>query len=198
VRREEELQIDKETVGSDRDGTTQQSPLLTVANASFQIGLSDSIIKDAASERSSKAFHDADGFEVSDINFELRKGEILAVCGAVGSGKSTIVNGIIEEVAVAPGAAISLRGKTAYVSQTAFIMNSTLRENILFGEHFEEERYEKVLEACCLWPDIELLGEAGDLTEIGERGVTLSGGKSIPASITRSLVFTKGSDIYYD
>jgi ABC-type multidrug transport system fused ATPase/permease subunit len=53
------------------------------------------------------------------------------------------------------------------VSQTAFIMNTTLRQNILFGEVYEQERYERVLEACCLWPDIDLMGEAGDLTEIG-------------------------------
>jgi ATP-binding cassette, subfamily C (CFTR/MRP), member 1 len=47
-------------------------------------------------------------------------------------------------------------------------MNTTLRQNILFGEAFEQERYERVLEACCLWPDIDLLGDAGDLTEIGK------------------------------
>lgn len=70
-----------------------------------------------------------------------------------------------------------MKGKVAYVSQTAFIMNTTLRENVLFGEPYDKSRYESVLEACCLWPDIELLGEAGDLTEIGERGVTLSGGE---------------------
>jgi ABC-type multidrug transport system fused ATPase/permease subunit len=77
------------------------------------------------------------------------------------------VNGIISEVPAVEGSTIAIRGKIAYVSQTAFIMNTTLRQNILFGGIFEQERYERVLEACCLWPDIELLGEAGDLTEIG-------------------------------
>lgn len=65
-------------------------------------------------------------------------------------------------------------------------MNTTLRENIIFGESFEQDRYEKVLEACCLWTDIELLGGAGDLTEIGERGVTLSGGQKQRVSLARA------------
>ena len=94
----------------------------------------------------------------------------------MGSGKSTIVNGIIGEVFASDETTISFNGSVALVSQTAFIMNTTLRENVLFGKPYDQERYEKVLDACCLWPDIELLG-GGDLTEIGERGVTLSGGR---------------------
>jgi ABC-type transport system involved in cytochrome bd biosynthesis fused ATPase/permease subunit len=85
----------------------------------------------------------------------------------VGTGKSTIINGIIGEVTASAGTSISMKGKIAYVSQTAFIMNTTLRENVLFGEPYDRSRYESVLDACCLWPDIELLGESGDLTEIG-------------------------------
>lgn len=141
-----------------------ESTILNVADASFRIG----------------SFSDEKAaFEVSGVNFSLKRGEILALAGPVGGGKSTFVNGLISEVAVSPGATISMLkgGKIAYVSQTAFIMNTTLRENILFGKPFEQEWYEKVLGMCCLWPDIKLLGEAGDLTEIGERGVTLSGGE---------------------
>ena len=82
-----------------------------------------------------------------------------------------------------------MKGKVAYVSQTAFIMNTTLRENVLFGEPYDKARYESVLDACCLWPDIELLGEAGDLTEIGERGVTLSGGTYLEWSVSGLIGF---------
>ena len=64
------------------------------------------------------------------------------------------------------------------MSQTPFILNATLRGNILFGLPYDADWYGKVLDACCLRPDLEQLGEAGDLTEIGERGVTLSGGMS--------------------
>jgi ABC-type multidrug transport system fused ATPase/permease subunit len=69
-----------------------------------------------------------------------------------------------------------LPGKVAYASQVSFIINATLRENILFGSPFEEDIYNRVLDSCCLRPDIAQIGPAGDLTEIGERGVTLSGG----------------------
>jgi ABC-type multidrug transport system fused ATPase/permease subunit len=71
---------------------------------------------------------------------------------------------------------VRTRGRVSLVSQTPFILNSTLRENVLFGLPFEKEVYERVLDVCCLRQDIKQLGEFEDLTEIGERGVTLSGG----------------------
>jgi len=168
--------------GGDDTGDAEPQPVVTVKNAAFRIGAQTSLLDPALSSPfisngSSRASQKESGFQVSGVEFSLRKGEMLALVGAVGSGKSTIINGLISEVLAVPGATISLKGKVAYVSQTAFIMNTTLRENVLFGQPFELERYEKVLEACCLWHDVELLGKAGDLTEIGERGVTLSGGK---------------------
>jgi ATP-binding cassette, subfamily C (CFTR/MRP), member 1 len=65
------------------------------------------------------------------------------------------------------------------VSQDAFVLNTTLRENILFGRALNRDLYERVLDACCLRTDLELLGRSKDLTEIGERGITLSGGKYV-------------------
>lgn len=158
----------------DKEEKYQADSVLSVSNAAFRIGPPE-LIKAIAEK--SEAFHSESGFEVSGLDFDLKKGEIFALVGSVGCGKSTVINGIIQEVPASPQTNVSLRGKVAYVSQTAFIMNTTLRENILFGEPFDQDRYERVLEACCLWTDIELLGESGDLTEIGERGVTLSGGK---------------------
>ena len=143
--------------------------IVAVRNASFRIGSSNSVDPSSlSSEIVPKRRHQEGGFEVSGIDFTLQRGEILALVGAVGSGKSTIINGIIAELPMAEGGSISLDGKLALVSQSAYILNRSLRENILFGKPFEQDRYEKVLEACCLWPDIELLGEAGDLTEIGK------------------------------
>ena len=66
----------------------------------------------------------------------------------------------------------------SYVSQTPFIMNATVRDNVLFGLAYDPDWYHQVLDACCLRQDLKQIGAAGDLTEIGERGVTLSGGKS--------------------
>jgi ATP-binding cassette subfamily C (CFTR/MRP) protein 1 len=92
-------------------------------------------------------------------------------------GKSTLINGIIDEVPADPESVVLTKGKVAYVAQTPFILNTTLRANILFGLPFEEDVYDRVLDACCLRQDIEQLGDFGDLVEIGERGVTLSGGR---------------------
>jgi len=76
-----------------------------------------------------------------------------------------------------------LIGRVAYASQTPFILNSTFRENILFGLPYNEARYNAVIEACCLRPDLLQIGS--DLTLIGERGVTLSGGQKQRVSLAR-------------
>jgi ABC-type multidrug transport system fused ATPase/permease subunit len=123
---------------------------------------------------------------VSGLNFSLQRGKILAIVGPVGSGKSTIINGIIDEVASSPETLVSMNGKVAFVSQTPFILNSTLRGNVLFGLPYDADWYDKVIDACCLRPDLEQLGDAGDLTEIGERGVTLSGGQKQRVSLCRA------------
>lgn len=89
-----------------------------------------------------------------------------------------MINGIIDEVpAGSAETEVSIKGSIAYVSQTPFILNTTIRENILFGRPFNQDLYDRVLDACCLCPDLDQLGGARDFTEIGERGVTLSGGK---------------------
>lgn len=88
----------------------------------------------------------------------------------MGGGKSSLINGIIDEIPASPETIVKTQGRQAYVGQSAFILNDTLRENILFRREYNEELYEKVLDACCLRPDIELLA-AKDMTMIGERGV---------------------------
>ena len=81
---------------------------------------------------------------------------------------------------------IKIRGTIAYVPQTPFIMNATLRDNILFGQPYDENRYQRVLSTCCLLPDIAVL-PAGDLTEIGEKGINLSGGQKARVSLARAV-----------
>ena len=81
---------------------------------------------------------------------------------------------------------VNIRGTIAYVPQTPFIMNATLRDNILFGQPYDEVRYQKVLSTCCLLPDIAIL-PAGDLTEIGEKGINLSGGQKARVSLARAV-----------
>jgi ABC-type multidrug transport system fused ATPase/permease subunit len=165
---------------STHDNTTDT--VLEVKHASFRVGGGGDVTDKHEESAISQSSHHGSatvGFEVSDITFSVKRGQVLALVGPVASGKSTIINGLIEEVPSLPGTEITMKGRVSFVSQTAFILNATLRENILFGLEFDQEWYDKVLDACCLRPDLEQLGEAGDLTEIGERGVTLSGGTSL-------------------
>ncbi len=97
------------------------------------------------------------------------------VVGPVGCGKSSYVQAILGELPKISGT-LSVSGTVAYVSQEAFIVNTTVRENIIFGKPFDMDKYKKVLETSALMPDLYQF-TAGDSTEIGERGVNLSGGQ---------------------
>ncbi|XP_059433997.1 ABC transporter C family member 10-like [Corylus avellana] len=127
-----------------------------------------------------------------NINLEVRPGEKVAICGEVGSGKSTLLAAILGEVPKIQGT-IKVCGKISYVSQTAWIQNGTIQENILFGSGMDSERYRETLERCSLVKDIELL-PFGDLTEIGERGINLSGGQKQRVQLARALY--QNADIF--
>jgi ABC-type multidrug transport system fused ATPase/permease subunit len=168
---------------------------LVLSNASFRIGSSSVTLDDSGGAAlegvrtcvdSDVSKRDDTRFTVSAFDFSVAKGEVYAVCGPVGSGKSTLLNGILDETEVLGHSNVIKRGKLSYVPQTPFILNETVRENILFGLPYDNARYERVLDACCLRPDLEQLGVAGDLTEIGERGVTLSGGQKQRISLARA------------
>lgn len=125
-------------------------------------------------------------FCLSGITCSLHPGEILAVVGPVGSGKSSFINGIIGEVELESGSLTTNTKRISYASQIPFILNATLQDNILFGLPYDKKLFEKVLDSCCLRPDIQQIGAAGVQTEIGERGVTLSGGQKQRISIARA------------
>uniref|UniRef100_A0A8C5LMW9 ATP-binding cassette sub-family C member 5 n=1 Tax=Leptobrachium leishanense TaxID=445787 RepID=A0A8C5LMW9_9ANUR len=120
-----------------------------------------------------------------NVNFTLKKGKLIGICGSVGSGKSSLLLSILGQMTLLKGT-VSVAGNIAYVAQQAWIFNASLRENILFGQEYDGEIYKKTLEACSLNPDIKAL-PAGDLTEIGERGVNLSGGQRQRISLARAL-----------
>ncbi|XP_055831223.1 ABC transporter C family member 10-like isoform X2 [Solanum dulcamara] len=127
-----------------------------------------------------------------NINLEVKSGEKVAICGEVGSGKSSLLSAILGEVPSIQGT-VQVYGTTAYVSQSAWIQTGTIRENILFGSPFDSQRYQQTLEKCSLLKDLELL-PYGDLTEIGERGVNLSGGQKQRIQLARALYHD--ADIY--
>ena len=154
---------------------TKPSCVLSVQRATFHVGKREASVLQEDLEANNVGPQGE--FSIKDVNFSLAPGKILAIVGPVGSGKSTIINGIIGETQASHDTLVLKRGSVAYAGQIPFILNASLRANILFGLPYEKERYEAVIEACCLNQDIQQLGGARDLTEIGERGVTLSGGK---------------------
>ncbi|CAL5018225.1 unnamed protein product [Urochloa decumbens] len=121
---------------------------------------------------------------LKEINMEVRKGELVAVVGTVGSGKSSLLSCIMGEMEKVSGT-VRVCGSTAYVSQTAWIQNGTIQENILFGQQMHPERYKEVVRSCCLEKDLEMM-EFGDQTEIGERGINLSGGQKQRIQLARA------------
>ncbi|KAJ4765832.1 ABC subfamily C transporter [Rhynchospora pubera] len=122
---------------------------------------------------------------LKDLNFKVLHGMSVAVCGTVGSGKSSLLSCIIGEMPKVSGE-VELCGSTAYVSQSPWIQSGTIEDNILFGTKMDRDRYERVLEACSLNKDLEILPH-GDQTVIGERGINLSGGQKQRIQIARAL-----------
>ncbi|XP_056177352.1 ABC transporter C family member 3-like isoform X2 [Syzygium oleosum] len=129
---------------------------------------------------------------LKDINLKVRNGMKVAVCGIVGSGKSSLLSCILGELAKISGT-IRLCGTKAYVAQSPWIQSGKIEENILFGKEMDRERYERIIEACCLKKDLEIL-PFGDQTIIGERGINLSGGQKQRVQIARAIY--QDADIY--
>ncbi|XP_047739552.1 ATP-binding cassette sub-family C member 5 [Hyalella azteca] len=158
-----------------------------------------------------------------DISLSVAKGELVGVCGGVGSGKSSLLHAILGRMTLlgyddlsvgglddAPASGeeefdsekspalgkndgiphqpgtVAVQGDIAYVGQQAWILNASVRDNILFGEPFDPLKYYRVVYACSLTQDLDAL-PAGDLTEVGERGVNLSGGQKQRLSLARAL-----------
>ncbi|KAG0083144.1 hypothetical protein BGZ92_011054 [Podila epicladia] len=122
-----------------------------------------------------------------NINLDIPRGALVAVVGPVGSGKSSLLQGMVGNMMMSRGTVV--RGANiGYASQTPWIQNATVRDNILFDTPFDEKRYWKVVKACSLEKDLSTFAN-GDLTEIGERGVNLSGGQKARLSLARSVYY---------
>ncbi|KAJ8487815.1 hypothetical protein ONZ45_g14189 [Pleurotus djamor] len=135
-------------------------------------------------------------FQIRSINLVIPRGALVGIVGSVGSGKSSLLQGILGEMRKLSGD-VCFCGRVAYCPQVAWIQNATLRDNILFGQPFDEERYWQVIEDACLSTDLLLLPD-GDLTEIGEKGINLSGGQRQRVNIARALYFDAEVVIFDD
>ncbi|GAO49019.1 hypothetical protein SAICODRAFT_7613 [Saitoella complicata NRRL Y-17804] len=124
---------------------------------------------------------------LEDIDFKVKRGEFVCIVGAVGSGKSSLLSAIVGDMTTVNGE-ITIAGTVGYCPQQAWIQNTTVKDNILFGQEFDQARYERVVSDCALVADLEMLPN-GDLTEIGERGITVSGGQKQRINLARAAYF---------
>ncbi|XP_064455206.1 multidrug resistance-associated protein 1-like [Ornithodoros turicata] len=129
---------------------------------------------------------------LTDIALTVKRGQLVAIVGQVGSGKSSILSSVLGDLVLQEGA-VGVNGSIAHVPQTAWILNSSVRQNILFTKRLRDDFYNVVLDACCLRQDLDMLPH-GDMTEIGDRGVNLSGGQKQRVSIARAVL--QNQDIY--
>lgn len=141
---------------------------------------------------------------LKNISLNIVKGEFIGIIGEVGSGKTSLMEAFLNNLIILnhsdkinesfkSSEKIIINGQISYVPQIPWINNDTLKNNILFNKEFNENLYKKVIDLCELEADINsLIG--GDLTEIGEKGINLSGGQKARVSLARSIY--SENDIY--
>ncbi|XP_023241146.1 multidrug resistance-associated protein 4-like isoform X1 [Centruroides sculpturatus] len=122
---------------------------------------------------------------LSGISLNMQPRELLIVIGPVGSGKTSLLMSVLGEIPITSGE-VSVKGKISYASQEAWVFNATIRENILFGEEYQEDKYRKILHITALEKDISLFPK-GDKTIVGEKGVIMSGGQKARINLARAL-----------
>ncbi|GJJ12857.1 hypothetical protein Clacol_007102 [Clathrus columnatus] len=124
-------------------------------------------------------------FKLTNLNLRIPRGSFVAIVGRVGSGKSSLLQAMIGEMRKVSGQ-VTFSSPVSYVPQTPWIMNETLRENILFGKpDDDDEKFDAIVRACSLVQDLKMLPQ-GDRTEIGEKGINLSGGQKARVSLARA------------
>ncbi|KAI4095607.1 MAG: hypothetical protein LQ344_001538 [Seirophora lacunosa] len=129
---------------------------------------------------------------LEDVNFAAHKEELCCVVGRVGSGKSSLLQAILGDVWKIHGEVV-VHGRTAYVAQQSWVMNASVRDNIVFGHRWDPQFYDRTVNACALTDDFKTLPD-GDRTEVGERGISLSGGQKARLTLARA-VYAR-ADIY--
>jgi len=141
-------------------------------------------LEDAADE-SERRESDRPPFTVDNITFQAGAGELIGVVGSVGSGKSSLLSAIAGEMRRTDGSLL-VNGSRALCAQLAWIRNASVRDNITFGKAFDADLYNRIIEACSLTHDLQILPK-GSNTEIGERGINLSGGQKQRISLARAI-----------
>ena len=180
---------------SDEDESSEESNSNSNENSSEK---SDKIINDddaISLDESQTGIKSQKTYALKNINFTVKEGEFVCIIGEVGSGKSSLIQALLNNMIQInkDDSRVIINGSISYVPQEAWIQNDTLRNNILFYLPFDSSRYHHILDICELKPDLEAL-IGGDMTEIGEKGINLSGGQRARINMARALYNNK--DIY--
>ncbi|KAI1319870.1 P-loop containing nucleoside triphosphate hydrolase protein [Xylariaceae sp. FL0255] len=140
-----------------------------------------------SSDTASTLVEEREPFKLDNINLAIGRKELIAVIGSVGSGKSSLLAALAGDMRKTSGE-VTMGASRAFCPQSAWIQNDTVRNNILFGKELDRVWYKKVVKACALESDLDMLPN-GDATEIGERGITVSGGQKQRLNIARAIYF---------
>ncbi|KNE65845.1 hypothetical protein AMAG_09813 [Allomyces macrogynus ATCC 38327] len=126
-------------------------------------------------------------FQLKDISVSIPRGKLTVILGPTGAGKTMLLHALLGELALDAGRVCMPHTPIAYVPQQPWLLNATVQENILFGAPTADQpdRYQRILAACALVRDLQVL-DAGDQTQIGERGIALSGGQKARVSLARA------------
>ena len=138
-------------------------------------------------DNSSSTLTQVEPFKLHDLELSIGRTELIAVIGGVGSGKSSLLAALAGDMRRTNGS-VTMGATRAFCPQYAWIQNTSVKENILFGKPYNRKWYDTVIDACALRPDLEILPN-GDMTEIGERGITVSGGQKQRLNIARAVYF---------
>ncbi|KDR78083.1 hypothetical protein GALMADRAFT_245072 [Galerina marginata CBS 339.88] len=155
------------------------------------------VVSDSASERTVGENGERRTFELKDLSVNFPAGKLTLVTGPTASGKSALLMAVLGELTLLSGRIImskdplrvdenGLMHSISYAAQVPWLRHQSIKENILFGYPYDEERYNQVVECCALKPDLNML-EDGDATEIGARGVNLSGGQKARVALARAV-----------
>ena len=168
-----------------------RSPTKASKNADKAAGMSRKSAEFREGTDSASTLTSEEPFRLHDLNLSVGRKELIAVIGGVGSGKSSLLAALAGDMRKTNGS-VTMGATRAFCPQYAWIQNSTVRENILFGKDYNRKWYDEVVDACALRADLDMLPHS-DQTEIGERGITVSGGQKQRLNIARAIYFN--SDI---
>lgn len=166
---------------TDRDGAVQPASAMSISRGNFG--------------------WEENKLTLQDINLDIPASQLTIVIGPIASGKSTLCKVILGEAPVAQGEVTMgfgwLPGKVGFCDQTPYLSNTTIRQNIVGFSAFDEERYHEVIEASMLLKDLAVLPQ-GDMTKVGSKGLTLSGGQKSRVCIARALYLDSSFLVFDD